>query len=63
MATLETILNIKVEGTDQMVKLKTEIDKTSAELKELQKEGVKAGQTQDQYNAKVITAETKLKGH
>ena len=62
MATLETILNIKVEGTDQMVKLKTEIDKTSAELKELQKEGVKAGQTQDQYNAKVITAETKLKG-
>lgn len=62
MATLETILNIKVEGTDQMVKLKTEIDKTSAELKELQKEGKKAGQTQDQYNAKVITAETKLKG-
>ena len=62
MATLETILNIKVEGTDQMVKLKTEIDKTSAELKELQKEGKKAGQSQDQYNAKVITAETKLKG-
>lgn len=62
MATLDTILNIKVEGTDQMVKLKTEIDKTAAELKELQKNGKKAGETQDQFNSKIVTAETKLKG-
>tara|TARA_R100001244_G_scaffold43228_1_gene38822 strand:+ start:2970 stop:7073 length:4104 start_codon:yes stop_codon:yes gene_type:complete len=62
MATLDTILNIRVEGTDSMVKLKTEIDKTAKELKELQKEGKKAGDTQAQYTAKVVTAETKLKG-
>ena len=61
MATLDTILNIRVEGTDQMVKLKTEIDKTAAELKELQTDGKKASETQDQFNAKVVTAETKLK--
>ena len=61
MATLDTILNIQVKGTDQMTKLKTSIDATAKELKDLQKEGKKAGQTQDQYNAKVVTAETKLK--
>lgn len=62
MATLDTILNIQVKGTDQMTKLKTSIDATAKELKDLQKEGKKAGQTQEQFNAKVITAETKLKG-
>ena len=62
MATLDTILNIQVQGTDSMVKLKTEIDKTSKELKEMQKDGKKASETQEQFNAKVVTAETKLKG-
>lgn len=62
MATLDTILNIEVKGTDSMVKLKSAIDQTAQELKDLKKEGVQAGQTQDQFNAKVVTAETKLKG-
>ena len=29
MATLDTILNIEVKGTDSMVKLKTQIDDTA----------------------------------
>tara|TARA_R100000655_G_scaffold24_2_gene144 strand:+ start:10930 stop:15075 length:4146 start_codon:yes stop_codon:yes gene_type:complete len=62
MATLDTILNIKVEGTSQMVKLKDAIDKTSEELKTLKKESKQAGADQKAYNAKIITAETKLKG-
>ena len=62
MATLDTILNIEVKGTDSMVKLKTQIDETSKNLKQLQKDGKKAGETQEQFNAKVVTAETKLKG-
>ena len=62
MATLDTILNIRVEGTDSMVKLKASIDSTTAELKKLKTEGKKAGESQDKFNAKVVTAETKLKG-
>jgi len=62
MATLDTILNIKVEGTSQMTQLKTAIDETSNKLKELKKDGKKAGETQSQFNAKVVSAETKLKG-
>jgi len=62
MATLDTILNIRVEGTDSMVKLKTSIDSTTAELKKLKAEGKSAGESQDKYNAKIVTAETKLKG-
>jgi len=62
MATLDTILNIEVKGTDSMVKLKTEIETTAKKLKDLQKDGKKAGETQEQFNAKVVTAETKLKG-
>ena len=62
MATLNTILNIRVEGTDSMVKLKTAIDSTSKELKELKKGAKAAGADQEKFNAKIITAETKLKG-
>tara|TARA_R110000744_G_scaffold104220_3_gene199668 strand:+ start:9572 stop:13588 length:4017 start_codon:yes stop_codon:yes gene_type:complete len=62
MTTISTILDIKVVGTDSMAKLKTEIDKTNAELKELKESGKQAGESQDKYNAKIVTAETKLKG-
>ena len=62
MATLDTILNIRVEGTDSMVKLKASIDSTTAELKKLKTEGKSAGESQDKFNAKIVTAETKLKG-
>lgn len=62
MATLDTILNIRVEGTDSMVKLKSSIDTTTAELKKLKAEGKSAGESQDKFNAKIVTAETKLKG-
>lgn len=62
MGTLDTILNIEVKGTDSMVKLKTQINETAENLKKLQKDGKKAGETQEQFNAKVVTAETKLKG-
>ena len=62
MATLDTILNIKVEGTSQMVQLKDAIDKTSKELKDLKKESKQAGADQKKYNAEIVTAETKLKG-
>lgn len=62
MATLDTILNIRVEGTNQMTKLKTAIDATSKELKELKKGAKAAGADQEKFNAKIITAETKLKG-
>lgn len=62
MATIDTILNIRVEGTDSMVKLKTAIDSTSKELKELKKGAKAAGADQKKFNAKIITAETKLKG-
>ena len=62
MATLDTILNIRVQGTDSMVKLKASIDTTTAELKKLKAEGKSAGESQDKFNAKIITAETKLKG-
>lgn len=62
MATIDTILNIRVEGTDSMVKLKTAIDSTSKELKELKKGAKAAGADQEKFNAKIITAETKLKG-
>ena len=62
MATLDTILNIRVEGTDQMVKLKSAIDQTSTELKELKEGAKQAGANQKDFNAKIVTAETKLKG-
>ena len=62
MATLDTILNIEVKGTDSMVKLQTAIDKTAKDLKDLKKEGKQAGESQEQFNAKIVTAETKLKG-
>ena len=62
MATLDTILNIKVEGTSQMVQLKDAIDKTSKELKDLKKESKQAGADQKKFNAEIVTAETKLKG-
>ena len=62
MASIDTILKISVQGTDQMVRLKTEIDATSVELKQLQKDAKKAGASQTEFNAKIITAETKLKG-
>ncbi len=62
MTTISTILDIQVVGTDSMAKLKTEIDKTNAELKELEETGKQAGESQDKYNARVVTAETKLKG-
>ena len=62
MATLDTILNIKVEGTSQMTQLKTAIDETSKQLKDLKKNGKEAGQTQAQFNAKVVEGETKIKG-
>ena len=62
MATIDTILNIRVEGTDSMVKLKSSIDTTTAELKKLKAEGKSTGESQDKFNAKIVTAETKLKG-
>ena len=62
MATIDTILNIQVTGTDQMTRLKTEIDNTSKELKQLKDDAKKAGANQQEFNAKIVTAETKLKG-
>ena len=62
MASIDTILNIRVEGTDQMVRLKTAIDATSAELKQLKEDAKKAGANQSEFNAKILASETKLKG-
>ena len=53
MATLDTILNIKVEGTSQMVQLKDAIDKTSKELKDLKKESKQAGADQKNITPKL----------
>jgi TP901 family phage tail tape measure protein len=62
MATLDTILNIKVEGTSQMTQLKTAIDETSQQLKDFKAQGKETGESQAKFNAKVVEAETKLKG-
>ena len=62
MATLDTILNIKVEGTSQMTQLKQAIDETSQQLKDFKAEGKQTGESQKEFNAKVVEAETKLKG-
>jgi len=61
MATLDTILNIQVQGTSKMTELKNAIDNTSEQLKQFKKEGQQTGESLKQYNAKVVTAETKLK--
>tara|TARA_R110001606_G_scaffold171781_1_gene317526 strand:- start:1336 stop:5352 length:4017 start_codon:yes stop_codon:yes gene_type:complete len=62
MTTISTILDIQVTGTDKMAQLKNAIDNTSAELKQFKSEGQRTGETLKEYNARVVTAETKLKG-
>lgn len=62
MSSLETILNIRVEGTSEMVKLKEEIDKTSKEIKKLKKEQKDSTKNTEDHNRKIVEAETKLKG-
>jgi len=59
--TLDTILNIKVEGTSQMVAFKDAIDKTAAELKTLKAEQKAAGADGAKYNKQIVESETKLK--
>ena len=44
MATIDTILNIQVTGTDKMTQLKNAIDNTSEELKQFKKEGQRTGE-------------------
>jgi len=61
MANLETILNIRVEGTSDMVKFKDAIDKTSEELKQLKKAQKDAGADGAKYNRQIVESETKLK--
>ena len=56
MATLDTILNIQVTGTDKMTQLKNAIDNTAEELKQFKKEGQQSGETLKQYQAKGIPA-------
>ena len=41
MATLDTILNIRVEGTSQMTELKNAVDNTSAQLKSFKRRATK----------------------
>jgi TP901 family phage tail tape measure protein len=62
MATIDTILNIQVTGTDKMTQLKNAIDNTAEELKQFKKEGQRTGESLKEYQARVVTAETKLKG-
>ena len=62
MTTISTILDIQVTGTDKMAQLKNAIDNTSAELKQFKSEGQRTGETLKEYNARVVTAETKIKG-
>lgn len=62
MATnLETILKIKVDGTSDMVALKTEIDATQKELKTLKDEQKTAGKDSAKYSKSIVETETKLK--
>ena len=62
MATnLETILKIKVDGTSDMVALKTEIDATQKELKTLKDEQKTAGADGKKYTKSIVETETKLK--
>jgi TP901 family phage tail tape measure protein len=58
---LETILTIKVDGTDSMVALKTEIDKTTEELKQLKAEQKAGTGDTKKLNAEILTQETRLK--
>ena len=56
MSSLETILNIRVEGTSQMTKLKDQITQTEAGIKKL-KEAQKLGKEGDvSSKAKVAAA-------
>tara|TARA_R110000744_G_scaffold168571_1_gene286283 strand:+ start:13865 stop:17650 length:3786 start_codon:yes stop_codon:yes gene_type:complete len=61
MSQLETILKIKVDGTDSMVKLKDTIDSTNEELKELKESQKAAGADGKKFNAEILTTETRLK--
>lgn len=61
MANLETILNIKVEGTSQMVKLKDQITQTEAGLKKLKEAQKKAGDGGKVFTKEIVAAEIKLK--
>tara|TARA_Y100000592_G_scaffold34341_1_gene54614 strand:+ start:7982 stop:11767 length:3786 start_codon:yes stop_codon:yes gene_type:complete len=58
---LETILNIKVDGTSQMTALKEEIDKTTQELKDLKAEQKAGTGDTKKLNAQILTQETRLK--
>lgn len=58
---LETILNIKVDGTSQMTALKEEIDKTTEELKQLKAEQKTGEGDTKKLNAQILTQETRLK--
>lgn len=62
MASLETILNIRVEGTSAMVKLKDQITQTEKGLKELKTAQAKAGKGGKVFTQSIVEAETKLKG-
>lgn len=61
MAQLETILNIKVEGTSDMVKFKDEINNTEKELKDLKKAQKDAGTEGQKFTKDIVEQETKLK--
>lgn len=61
MASLETILNIRVEGTSQMTKLKDQITQTEAGIKKLKEAQKKAGADGKVFTKTIVEAETKLK--
>ena len=62
MANLETILNIRVEGTSDMIKFKDEINKTEQELKDLKAQQKAAGDEGGKFTKQIVEQETKLKG-
>ncbi len=50
MASLETILNIRVEGTSDMVKLKDQITQTEKGLKELKNAQQKSRERRKEFH-------------
>ena len=62
MAEITKIINLKVEGTSELARLETEINKTSKQLKNLEKAGKKNAGMQKIQAGKVAELRTKLKG-
>ena len=62
MAEITKIINLRVEGTSELARLETEINKTSKQLRNLEKAGKKNAGMQKIQAGKVAELRTKLKG-